>query len=79
MVHDGDAIMSRFDRPQNSVTKLWLGWIQPLIFYLEVSSSLISKDAFPVFGASSSTCWHFAFGAMLSQQRNQCTDCKSAQ
>jgi len=28
---------------------------------------------------STSTCWHFAFGAMLSQQRNSCTDCKSVQ
>ena len=26
-----------------------------------------------------STRRHFAFGAMLSQQRNPCTDCKSAQ
>jgi len=29
--------------------------------------------------ASASTRWHFAFGAMLSQQRNSYTDCKSAQ
>jgi len=29
--------------------------------------------------ASTSIRWHFAFGAMLSQQRNPCTDCKSAQ
>jgi len=29
--------------------------------------------------ASTSTRCHFAFGAMLSQQRNPCTDCKSAQ
>ena len=29
--------------------------------------------------ASTSTRWHFAFGAMLSQQRNPCTDCKSTQ
>jgi len=28
---------------------------------------------------SKSTCWHFAFGTMLSQQRNPCTDCKCAQ
>jgi len=28
---------------------------------------------------STSTRWHFAFGTMLSQQRNQCTDCESAQ
>jgi len=28
---------------------------------------------------STSTRWDFAFGAMLSQQRNPCTDCKSAQ
>ena len=28
---------------------------------------------------STSTCWHFAFGSMLSQQRNPCTDYKSAQ
>jgi len=26
-----------------------------------------------------STHWHFAFGAILSQQWNPCTDCKSAQ
>jgi len=29
--------------------------------------------------ASTNTRSHFAFGAMLSQQRNPCTDCKSAQ
>jgi len=29
--------------------------------------------------ASTSTRWHFAFGATLSYQRNPCTDCKSAQ
>jgi len=29
--------------------------------------------------ASTSTRWHFAFGTMLSQQRNPCTDCKSVQ
>jgi len=29
--------------------------------------------------ASTSTRWHFAFGAMLSQQRNLCINCKSAQ
>jgi len=29
--------------------------------------------------ASTSTRWHFAFGAMLSRQRNPSTDCKSAQ
>jgi len=28
---------------------------------------------------SASTRWHFAFGSMLSQQRNPCTDSKSAQ
>jgi len=28
--------------------------------------------------ASTSTRWHFAFAAMLSLQRNPCTDCKSA-
>jgi len=28
---------------------------------------------------STSTRWHFAFGDMLSQQRDPCTDCKSAQ
>jgi len=29
--------------------------------------------------ASTSIRWHFAFGAMLSWQRNSCTDCKFAQ
>jgi len=29
--------------------------------------------------SSTSTRWHFAFGAMLSQQRKPCADCKSAQ
>jgi len=29
--------------------------------------------------ARTSTRWHFAFGAMMSYQRNPCTDCKSAQ
>jgi len=29
--------------------------------------------------ASTSTHWHFTFGAMLSQQQNTCTDCKSTQ
>jgi len=29
--------------------------------------------------ASTSTRWHFAFGAMLSWQQNPCTDCKFAQ
>jgi len=28
--------------------------------------------------ASTSTSWHFAFG-LCCQQRNPCTDCKSAQ
>jgi len=28
--------------------------------------------------ASTSTRWHFAFGTVLSQQWNPCTDCKSA-
>ena len=29
--------------------------------------------------ASTSTCWHFWFGAMMSYQQKPCTDCKSAQ
>jgi len=29
--------------------------------------------------ASKSTRWQFAFGTMLSWQRNVCTDCKSTQ
>jgi len=27
---------------------------------------------------STSTCWHFAFGAKVSEQRNPCNGCKSA-
>ena len=45
---------------------------QSLTFYFE--TKLITRHR-----TSASTCWHFTFGAILTQQWNLCTNCKSAQ
>jgi len=39
---------------------------------------IVQKEAYSEASRPTSTRWHFAFGAMLSYQRNPCTDCKSA-
>jgi len=42
-------------------------------------SALLHRATITRHRASTSIHWHFAFGSILSQQRNPCTDCKSAQ